>query len=119
MVYTLILSTTMVCASKQSGWAMLAPAEIAGGTDPGRLDRAADMKTIQSALESKVVRQRLRELGLPEDQVEARLSKLSDQEVHQLATQIHTLNPGGDLTVIGILVAVVLVLLIIYLVRRT
>ena len=77
------------------------------------------MKTIQSALESKVVRQRLRELGLPEDQVEARLSKLSDQEVHQLATQIHTLNPGGDLTVIGILVAVVLVLLIIYLVRRT
>ena len=116
LVYTLILTTTMVCSLKPEGWAMLAPAEIPTATSS--LTRSADMKTIAGALESKILRERLKEFGLTDTEINSRLSKLSDKQVHQFATRIHTVNPGGDLTVIGVLIVVVLVLFIIYLVKR-
>ena len=116
LVYTLILSTTMVCSLKSEGWAMLVPAEIPAATSSSA--RAADMKTIQGALESKILRERLKEYGLTDPEINSRLGKLSDKQVHQFATRIHTLNPGGDFTVIGILIFVVLILFIIYLVKR-
>lgn len=112
----MILTTTMVCGLKPAGWAMLAPAEIQAAA-PGSA-RAADMKAIQGALESKILRERLKGFGLTDAEVNSRLSKLSDKEVHQFATRIHSVNPGGDLTVIGVLLVVVLVLFIIYLVKR-
>jgi hypothetical protein len=125
LIYTLVLTTTMVCSLKQDAWAMLVPAATAAdASGAARPDgapsatRAADMKIIQGTLESKILRQRLKELGLNDSEVNSRLSKLSDKQVHQLATRIHTLNPGGDFTLIGILILVVLVLFIIYLVKR-
>jgi hypothetical protein len=116
LVYVLILTTTMVCSINPDGWSMLVPAEMpaaaAGST------RAADMKTIQGTLESKILRERLKELGLTDAEIESRLSKLSDKEVHQFATRIQAVNPGGNVTVIGILVGIVLVLVIIYLIKK-
>ena len=116
MVYTLILTTTMVCSLQHEGSAMLVPADIPAATPSAT--RSADMKTIRGALESKILRERLKELGLTDTEINSRLSKLSDKQVHELATRIHAVNPGGDFTVIGILIAVVLVLLIIYLVKK-
>ena len=95
---------------------MLAPAEIPASATSST--RSADMKTIQGTLESEVLRERLKEFGLTETEINARLSKLSDKQVHQFASRVQTINPGGDFTVIGILLAVVLVLFIIYLVKR-
>ena len=57
-------------------------------------------------------------MGLSDEEIQTRLSKLSDQQVHQLASRIHALNPGGDFTLFGVLIFVVVVLLIIYLVKR-
>ena len=116
LAYTLILTTTMVCSLQTEGRAMLVPAEIPAATSSST--RSADMKTIQGTLESKVLRERLKEFGLTETEINARLSKLSDKQVHQFASRVQTINPGGDFTVIGILLAVVLVLFIIYLVKR-
>lgn len=114
----LIGTTTLVFTVSHDGWAMLAPAESAGQPMPDG-QRAADLKTVQKALESKILRERLKEFGLSDPQVQSRLDKLSDKEIHQLAGQIHTVNPGGDGGVIvGLLVIVVLVLLIIYLAKR-
>jgi hypothetical protein len=118
LIYTLVLSTTMVCSLKSEGWAMLAPAEIPAAAAPLSAARSADMKTIQGALESKILRERLKEYGLTDPEINARLGKLSDKQVHQFASRIHSVNPGGDFTVIGILILVVLVLFILYLVKR-
>lgn len=107
----LIFSVTMVCATPSTGWAMLAPAQGAAATD-----RAADMRTVQTALESKIIRGRLKALGLSEQETASRLGKLTDQQVHRLAKDIDTLSPGGDVG--GILVIVLLVLLIVFVIHR-
>lgn len=111
LCFALIVSVSMVCAMPSTGWAMLAPAQGSAATD-----RAADMKTVQAALESKIIRGRLKALGLNEQETESRLGKLSDQQVHRLAKDIDTLSPGGDLG--GILIIVLLVLLIVYVIHR-
>jgi hypothetical protein len=111
----LIFSTTAVCTLTNTGWAMLAPAQSVPAADGPALDRATDLKTVQTALESKIVRERLKALGLNDKEIDSRLSKLSDQQVHKLAKDVKTLSPGGG--VIGLLELVVLVLLIIILFR--
>lgn len=108
----LILSTTMACTLSGNGWAMLAPAQSAPAAGGQGYDRTGDVKSVQTALESKIVRDRLQSLGLNDKEIESRLGKLSDRQVHQLAKDVQTLGPGGS-----VLELVVLVLLIIILVR--
>ena len=111
MVYTLILTVTMLCALPSNGRAMLAPAQPADSST-----RTADMKAIQTVLESKIVRERLKGLGLTDKEIESRLGNLSDQQVHKLAKDIDHLAPGG---LIGeLLVLIILVLLIVFLIHR-
>lgn len=95
--------------------AMMAPTQTAATAVAG--DRNADLQTIRGALENKMVRERLAQLGMTAEQIDGRLSKLSDQDLHQAAIQIEKQNPAGD-GAVGILVVVVLVLLIIYLFKR-
>ena len=75
--------------------------------------RTTDLASIQQALESKVVQQRLSELGFTQGEIESRLAQASDAELHQLAVQSETLMAGGDGGIIvTILVIVILVILI-------
>ncbi|HYA01833.1 MAG TPA: PA2779 family protein [Syntrophobacteria bacterium] len=81
------------------------------------VSRQNDMTTIQGALEQKLLRERLKELGYTEDEIKARLDRLPDNELHALATQLDSLVPAGDGTgvVIAVLVIVILVLVILML----
>ncbi|MDP3543601.1 MAG: PA2779 family protein [Elusimicrobiota bacterium] len=113
---TLIMTTTALIASPDRGWASLAPSGIvADASAPGAV-RDADMKVIATALESKLLSAKLKALGLDEAETQSRLSKLSDREIHQLASSIDAVHPGG--LVVELLVVVVLVLLIVYLLKR-
>ena len=94
--------------------AMMVPSAVASET--AAQARAQDLTTVRTALENKMVRQRLVELGLSPAQIDARLGHLSDRQLHQVAMHIEKQNPAGDAT--GILVIVALVLLIIYLAKR-
>lgn len=77
------------------------------------LMRNQDIQTIQKTLESKIVKQRLQDLGFSEEEIQERLNQLSDEEVHSLAMQIDSLSQGGILgVVIAVLIIVVLVLVI-------
>ena len=77
------------------------------------LMRNQDIQTIQKALENKIVKQRLQDLGFSEEEIQERLNQLSDEEVHSLAMQIDSLSQGGILgLVIAVLIIVVLVLVI-------
>lgn len=115
----LAVTTTLVCAAPREGWAMLVPAETAGSAAPGPSLRAADMATVERALASDAVRGKLLKLGFSEQETRSRLDRLTDQEIRQLASEVDALNPGGDSgLLVGLLVVAVLVLLIVYLVKR-
>ncbi|MBW2562968.1 MAG: PA2779 family protein, partial [Deltaproteobacteria bacterium] len=79
--------------------------------------RQQDTATIKKALEQKLVKQRLKTLGYSEDEVKARLDKLSENELHRFATQLDALKAGGGLGGILVLSAVIvgLLMLILYL----
>jgi hypothetical protein len=82
-----------------------------------QVDRAADMEKIQKVLETKMIKKRLEELGFTQDEINKRLSQLSDQQIHQLAIQLDDLKVGGDAlgVIVALLVIVILVLVILHL----
>ena len=70
----------------------------------GTIHREMDLQKIQKLLESKLVRHKLSQLGLTKEEVEARLHQLDDEQVHQIANQIHALEAGGSAEWILILI---------------
>ncbi len=78
-------------------------------------DRAADTARIQAVLESKVIRQKLLDLGLSSEEAMARINKLSDEQVHQFASRLDSLQAGGhgDGGLIVVLLLVIIILLLI------
>ena len=81
-------------------------------------ERSSDLQKIQKFLELKMVRERLKEFGLTQDEIQNRLSRLSDPQIHRLALKTDDLRVGADdglgiiiaLLVIAILVIVIIML---------
>ncbi len=107
----LTVTTTLLCGSPRAS-AMLAPASVS--------QSEADMQKVQAFLEQKQVRQRLTDFGLTQEQIESRLQKLSDADIHQVALQVDKQNPAADGggVVITVLMIGVLALLFVYLAKR-
>lgn len=82
--------------------------------------RAVDMENAQRVLESKLVAGKLEQAGLSMTEIKSRLDKLSDADLHQFASQLNSLYPGGDGlgVVIALLVIVILALVILKLSNR-
>ena len=79
--------------------------------------RQEDMATIQRALEQKLVKERLKDLGYTEEEIKVRLDRLSDAEVHSLASQLDSLMPAGSweaVLVVILLVAILVVLILMW-----
>jgi hypothetical protein len=110
-----------------AGWFLFfnsAPA-VAGlvGSKPAseevsKINREEDIKTIQRALESKIVQEKLKAYGLSKEEIEKKLSEMDDQQIHILARASEKVLAGGDglgvviaLLVIAILVVILLKLL--------
>jgi hypothetical protein len=118
MIWTLVLTTFLMGWCPPEVRAMLAPAASTGAEPVLDATRAADLQTIQRVLESKVVQQRLEDFGLTQEEINARLTRLSDAQLHQMATQIDALIPGGDAglgIVIALLVIAILAVILVYL----
>ena len=97
----------LIASIPQNSWAYLVDSQTLNHS------READMNKIQRVLESKMVSQRLSELGLSMDEINSKLQQLSDADIHQFASQLESLMPGGILEfIIGVLVIVILVLVI-------
>ena len=90
------------------GIAGFSPSEPTGWV---QIDRASDLGKIQKTLESKIVRERLHQLGFTADEIQGRLDRLGDEQIHQWALRMDTVKVGGDagLGVIVILLALLLV----------
>lgn len=78
--------------------------------------RVADMDKIQRVLESRIISERLKGLGLSEEEINTRLSKLTDEELHQFATQVDSLYPGGN--GLGIVIAILVIILLVIVILK-
>lgn len=81
---------------------------------------AGDIATLGRFLENKIVLQRLADLGYTKTEIEERLTKLTAEERHQLATQIESLTTGGDAigVIVGILIIAILVVVLLKLLDK-
>ena len=82
----------------------LSPSEIIGLS---QVDRVSDLQKIQEILETKMIRARLEQLGFSQDEIQARLTQLNDQQVHQLALKLDEIKVGGN--GLGVLVVILLI----------
>ena len=75
-----------------------------------------DRATVQKTLEHKLVKKRLSDLGYSEEEIAARLDRLSDRELHSFASQLDSLNPGGD--GLGIIIAILVIVLLVIIILK-
>jgi len=109
-ILSLYLALAMLLLSLPSqSWAMFMPS---GQAAPARQN---DMITVQKALESSVVKQRLMDYGISSEEAMSRINMLTDKEIHQFAGNLDSLQAGADgvdvlifLVLVAIIVVVVL-----------
>ncbi len=83
-------------------------------------ERVTDLAKVRTALETKLVSQKLEQLGFSSEEIQSRLGQLSDSQLHKLAQKSDELRVGGDGLglVIAVLVIAVLVVLFLYIFKR-
>jgi uncharacterized membrane protein YgcG len=89
------------------GWAMLVPVQQAAA-------RSTDLAKVQATMESAVIKQRLQDYGLSSEETMARINSLSDEQIHQLASNLESVQAGGD--VLGDVIVVLLIVLLVILI---
>lgn len=113
LIGVLVLDLLCLGGLPSDAFALVAPALTpAHETSAARSD---DLSKVQVVLENKIVQQRLKDYGFTPEEIRVRLAELSDEDMHQLATNIDGLMVGGHF-VVGFLVAFVVVLLVIALI---
>jgi len=117
IVWVLIGATITLTFDTRDSSAALLPSMAAIDLGTFGPDREGSMKIIQSALESRLIVQRLADFGLTPAEITSRLNQLSDQQVHEIATQLDALQPGGDAlgTIVVLLVIAILVVVLLQL----
>ena len=117
-----ILAVAVAFATTAAGTnparAMVAPMERMDQMRTASVDRGEDLAAIQAVLETKKIRQRLSDLGLTKKEVDARLARLSDEQLHQVAQRLDQQVAAGDDedVFIGLAIGALLVALIVWLV---
>jgi hypothetical protein len=82
-----------------------------------RGQRGEEISKIQRALETEIVKEKLKAYGLASDEIQAKLGELSDEQIHTLAQASDDVLAGGDggEVIIAILLIILIVILILYL----
>jgi hypothetical protein len=103
-----LVVATFIMTLPAQGWAMFVPS--VGSPPP----RETEMSKIQRTLESTMIKQRLADFGLTSDEVVSRINTLSDDQIHQFAGNLDSLQAGADGVdaLIFILLVAILVVLI-------
>ncbi|MBI4847483.1 MAG: PA2779 family protein [Nitrospirae bacterium] len=85
---------------------------------PG-FDRVADLQKVQKFIEMKMVKERLGKLGFSQDEVQSKLSQLSDEQLHQFSQKLDDFKVAGD-DALGVIIALlVIAILIVILLKIT
>ncbi len=106
MLSVYLVASVIALSFPAQSWAMLVPAAAGPG-------RAADIAKVQRAIESAAVKQRLIDYGLTPEETSQRISLLSDEQVHRFATEIDSVQAGGDGGEVVFVLLVILIVLVI------
>jgi len=104
----LVLAMTVIGITPPA-WGGFSPSEAPGLS---ALERAGDLEKVRKFLEMKLVGERLRELGLAPGEVQARLDRLDDGQLHQIALRVDDLTVAGD-EGLGIIIALLVIAIIV------
>lgn len=108
-----LVSAIVIIGTSQKLFAGFSPSEVIPKQES---DRTSDIKKIQKVLEMKKVEEKLKELGFSTNEIQKRLDKLSDDQIHELALHLDRLQVGGDAGwVIVFLLIAILGVLVLYL----
>jgi hypothetical protein len=85
------------------------------------MNRAMDLARIQTALESRIVQQKLLDYGLSPTEALARVNRLPNAQLHELASHTNSIQAGGDPVVdafVGLVVVALLVVVLVFLLQH-
>ena len=85
--------------------------------DSDRGVRETEIGKIQRALETEIVKEKLKAYGLTSDEINTKISDLTDEQIHMLAQASDNILAGAD-DGLGILIAILLIVLIVILVLK-
>ncbi len=105
----------LVLGFAQNSMAMLIPSALPQAQAESVAQRDIELQKIQSLLESKLISQRLSDLGFTTQEVQQKLTQLPDEQIHQLAQHLDSLQTGGDALGIIIVLLVIAILVVILL----
>ena len=71
-----------------------------------------DIDSIQQALETKIVKEKLKDYGLSSEEVNSKLSSMNPQQIHLLAVASQDVLAGGDAVTTVIVVFTVIAIII-------
>jgi hypothetical protein len=114
-----VLALTAFSGPAEAMFVKSVPHQVVSGSPAVSTSRTADLARIQVTLESKIIQQKLRDYGLTPEETMARINNLSDEQIHQLATNTDALQAGGDGVgvLVGLIVLAILVVVLIYLLQ--
>ena len=75
-----------------------------------------DINTIQRALETKMVQEKLRAYGLTSEEVAAKLPSMSPAQIHTLAAASNDVLAGGD--GLGVIIAVLVIIILVIIILK-
>ncbi len=115
-----LLAVSTFAGPAEAMFVPAAPPQDAAAAAKTTADRAADLARIQTALESKIVRQKLLDYGLSPEETLARINGLSDSQIHELAAHTGQIQAGGDPAdfFFGLLIVALLVVVLVFLLQH-
>jgi hypothetical protein len=114
-----LVMATLVIGIAPKAYASFSPSEVMALSST---ERSSDLQKVQQFIELKMVRERLKQYGLTQEEITAKLDGLSDQQIHQLALKVDDLRVAADEglgIIVVLLVVVILVIIIIMLLGHT
>ena len=115
LIFYLVLCSLLLGFFTSDSMAILIPSVLPGAQGSSVTHRQSELERIQVLLESKLISQRLSDLGLTADEIQTRLAQLTDDQIHQIAQRLDSLLIGGDGLGIVIALLVVAILVVIFL----
>lgn len=116
-VYLIIAMIVIASIPTQSAAMFISSDSAVVSTTNAVVDAVADADKVNTFLESKIVRQRLTDFGLTSEEISSRLSQLSADQLHQIASHIDQVDAGGD-SGLGIIITVLVIVILVIVVMR-
>lgn len=85
----------------------------AGQTASSTPSREQSIQNIQKILESKILQQRLKDLGLSPEQISSRVNQLTDDQLHRISSRIDAIQAGGGDDPLGFIIALLVIAILV------